>query len=252
MVRDCRAGKPEGWLCLVSNYVPVIRKLLAHYDPPRAGDASVMERILVSLRKPESSIFQSLEPAPERWFVAELRQVVLLSLDAPRPEIGIDLETVAAALDPLTLVEKQVAWIETMQYGPAETSLMLRMAPKTVEKIRDKAGELIRGKVDAWRRDLLANNGLALGRAAAAAGGKDCLSAKIFLDVLDGRANWQGRSEMEQHVRGCWHCIDHFSRMAEVVELIRDIEPLRETEAAPFRKLLGVDAEKRPVWKRWF
>jgi hypothetical protein len=126
------------------------------------------------------------------------------------------------------------------------------MAPKTVEKIRDKAGELIRGKVDAWRRDLLANNGLALGRAAAAAGGKDCLSAKIFLDVLDGRANWQGRSEMEQHVRGCWHCIDHFSRMAEVVELIRDIEPLRETEAAPFRKLLGVDAEKRPVWKRWF
>ena len=83
--------------------------------------------------------------------------------------IELELETVAAALEPLTLVEKQAVWLETMLYSHAQTGVLLRMAPPTVEKIRDKGADLIRGKVDSWSRTLLAENGLSLGRAAAAA-----------------------------------------------------------------------------------
>ncbi len=50
-----------------------------------------------------------------------------------------------------------------------------------------------------------------------------------------GRTTWRGRETMEQHVLRCWHCIDHFSRMVEVVELIRGVQPLTEEQAAPFR-----------------
>src|SRR6185436_15508074 len=64
MVRDCRADKPEGWSYFVASYVPVIRKLLAHYG---AGDTAALERVLLGSRDPESSLFRSLEPAPERW-----------------------------------------------------------------------------------------------------------------------------------------------------------------------------------------
>ncbi len=226
MVQDCRADKPEGWAYFIANYVPLIRKLLAHY-----GGNGALERVLLAVRKPEASMFQSMEPAPERWFIGELRQRVLAEIPLPVPGMELDLETVTSAFEPLTLVEKQAAWIETMRYDAAETGAMMRMAPKTVEKIRERAAELLRGKADAWKRDLLPENGRQLGEAAAAGAGKDCLPAKVFLDILDGRTTWRGRETMEQHVLGCWHCIDHFSRMVEVVELIRGVQPLTEEEA---------------------
>ncbi|HWC97580.1 MAG TPA: hypothetical protein VG456_12535 [Candidatus Sulfopaludibacter sp.] len=245
MVQDCRAGKPEGWAYFISNYVPLVRKLAAHY-----GGADSVDRILLSVRKADSNMFQAMEPVPERWFIAELRQKVLAEIPLPSPEIELDLETVSAAFEPLTLVEKQVAWIETMGYDAAQTGAMMRMAPKTVEKIRERASELLRGKLDTWRRGVLTENGRLLSEAATAAAGKDCLPVKVFLDILDGRTTWYGRETMEQHVLGCWHCIDHFSRMVEVVELIRGVQPLTETEAAPYRQLLGIQTARRPFWKR--
>ena len=57
---------------------------------------------------------------------------------------------------------------------------------------------------------------------------------------------------MERHVNACWHCVDHFCRMAEVIEMLRGMQPLEEAEAAPLRRLLGVEAPKQPGWKRLF
>jgi hypothetical protein len=247
MVRDCRANRTEGWRYFLSSYVPVIRRLLAHYAK---DDEPLLKRVLVAIRKPESSMFDSLEPAPERWFVAELRQKVLAELPDPAPEIELDLETAAEALAPLTVVEKQAAWIEGMGYTPEQTGAMLRMAPVTVAKIRDRASELLRSKSDAWRRSLLRENGRRLGRLAAAAGGPECLPAKAFLDVLDGRTTWSARESTGRHVAECLHCVDHFCRMAEVIELLRGVKPLDEAEMARWANVLGVEAARKR--KGWF
>lgn len=247
MLADCRAGKPEGWRFLIANYVPVLRKLVGHYAP---ADPELTERVLMAIRKPGAGIFETLEPSPERWFLAELRQRTIAALPPAEPEIDLTLETVAEALEPTSLTEKQTAWIETMHYSHETTGKMLRMAPKTVEKMREKAAGLIRGKVDTWSRTMLADNGPALGRAAASGKTKDCLDAKTFLDVLDGRTTWRGREELERHVNRCWHCIDHFCRMAEIVEVLRGLQPLTPEEAAPWEKMLEVQPAKKPVWKR--
>jgi hypothetical protein len=247
MVRDCRENRAEGWSYFIANYVPVLRKLIAHYGN---GDAAALDRVLRGLTNPQPSIFASLEPSPERWFVAELRQRTVAELAFRAPEIELDLETAATALAPLTVVEKEAAWTEGMGYTPEEAGAMLRMAPATVAKIRDRAAELLRGSTDAWRRSLLRENGPQLGRAAAQAGGAECLSAKTFLDMLDGRTSWQGRDQMERHVSGCMHCIDHFCRMAEVIEVLRGIQPLSDEEAAPYRQALGVEAAKKKGWRR--
>lgn len=251
MVRDCRADRPAGWFYFLSQYVPVIRKVAAHYFPERAGGQEWMVSLLVALRRPESSVFQSLEPSPERWFVAELRQTVLALQPAPALD-DIDLPGLSMALEPLTVTEKQAVWLETMRYGPAEAGVLLRMDPRTVDKIRDKAAERLRGSMDTWRRSLLADNGLALGRAAAEARTPQCLPVKAFLDVLDGRTTWRGREELERHVAACWHCIDHFCRMAEVIELLRGVTPLSDAETEPFRQALGLGRREQPGWKRWF
>lgn len=237
MIRDCRENRPEGWRYFIRNYVPVMRKLAAHYA---LDDASSVDR-LVSDR----AFFSGLDPVAERPFVGAVRQRALAPLSVPS---DLALDDVAAALSSLTLLEKQAAWIETMRYNAAETGAMLRMSPATVEKIRARAAELLRGGLSSWSHTILSNNGIALGREAAAAHTKECLPSKVFLDVLDGRTTWQGREEMELHVTSCWHCIDHFCRMAEVVELLRGNQPLSEEEAAPYFQLLGIE-EKRKGWR---
>jgi len=248
MVRDCRADRTEGWTYFVTQYTPVIRRILAHYA---SDDPQRVERILRESRSPESTLFQSVDPSPERWFIAELRQKILATVPASEPDILLDLETVAAALEPLTVVEKLAAWIETMRYDAATTAAMLRMSPETVAKIRDRASELIRGKADAWRSGILLDNGPALGRAAASTGSKDCFPSKVFLDILDGQSTWSVRESTERHVTACWRCIDHFCRMAEVIQLVRGIRPLTPEEATPLLDTLGIRREKPPLWKRW-
>ena len=79
MIADCRAGRAEGWRFFVSSYVPVIRKLLERYRPAEPA-RSAIDRVLVAVHRPESALFQLLDPAPERWFVAQLRQKVLEQL----------------------------------------------------------------------------------------------------------------------------------------------------------------------------
>ena len=66
MVRDCRAGLPEGWIHFISHYVPVCRQTLAHYAPEKAGDAALLDHILLAVRQPESFIFQATEPPGSR------------------------------------------------------------------------------------------------------------------------------------------------------------------------------------------
>lgn len=254
MIRDCRAGRPEGWTYFVAHYVPVIQGIVAHYFPDREGDRGTVERLLVRLRRTESSLFQSLDPAPERAFAAELRQHVLQAVEADRasaaPEVTIDIESLGAALEPFTVTEKLVVWFETMRYGDADTGRMLRMSPPTAEKIRTRAAELIRASMDAWSRTLLAGNGTLLGREAGAHSTQDCLPAKAFFDVIDGRTTWSGREEMERHVKGCWHCLDHYCRLLEVVDALRASKPLAEAEAAGYRVLLGIEVPKRSFWRR--
>ena len=255
MIRDCQADRPEGWSYFITNYVPAIRRLVRHYRQERAAN---IDDVLLAIRDPgasAASLFASVTPAPEREFLAELRQQVLAILDArsplPEPEVSIDLETLTAALEPLTLLEKQAVWLEAMRYEPAEAGKLLRTGAAAIEKMRENAGARIRAQLDHWRLTLLSENGRQLGRAAATAT-PQCLPPKAFLDLLDGRTTWRGREDLERHVRTCWHCIDHDCRLLEAAELARRSQPLGEQEAEPFRKLLGITTEKRPSWKRLF
>lgn len=247
MIRDCRANQPAGWRYLVRQYVPVVRRVLAHY-----GAQTVAEPVLKALGAPQSALFGSLEPVPERPFVLALRQSILAEIEEVAPAMDLGLDQLTAALDGFTLVEKQVVWLEGMRYSPDETGEMLRMAGSTVEKIRGRAAERVRGQVDGWSSRLVAENGRALGQAAKERRGDKCVDSKTFLDVVDGRMTWQGREQVEQHVPGCWYCIDHFCRVAEVVELLRGLQPLTEAEATPFDRLLGIPEERRGGWRKWF
>ena len=94
MIQDFQAGRPAGVSYFISNYVPVIRKIAAHYAP---GQEALVEKVLRTVR--DSDLFRVAEPAPERWFLARLRQHVVALIEGPAPELPLDLETVAKALE---------------------------------------------------------------------------------------------------------------------------------------------------------
>jgi hypothetical protein len=208
MIQDCRAGKREGLSYYETNYVPVLNRLAEHYGRP--------------LPDLGNTLFQSLEPMPERHFVAALRQKFQQSAAAGQPPaVALDLETLSLALAPLTVVEKKSVWMETMRYNATDAARMLRMDEKTVQKIRAKAADLLRAAQDRWNSTILEDNGEQLGAVAASQSKPDCISAKAIFDMIDGRSTWSKREEAEHHIVSCWHCVDHFCRLHEVCDLLR-------------------------------
>ena len=240
MIQDCQAGKPEGWAYFITHYVPVVQLVLAHYDAGRA-----IEPTLAGLHEQK---FAGLQPSPERPFVAWLRQQVVAA-PAAESEVPLSLATLHEALEALTVVEKEAAWLEGMRYSSADAGRMLRMDPATVEKIRARASEQIRDRLERWRRTLLAENGFALGREAEAQATPDCVSVQALLEMIDGRATWATRRVLELHIAGCWHCVHHFCRMHEVCDLLRAAKPLTETEAQAFHATFGIET-KKSLWRK--
>ena len=212
MIQDCRAGKPAGWSFFTGELQASGRAVW-----PRITGAGRYRQVLAQRARHSLA---TIQPMPERHFMAELRQKVLAVPSGAAA--GIDLESADPGLAPLTVVEKKAVWLETMRYGAERPARMLRMDPGTVGKIRDKAADLLRAAQDRWSRTMLQDNGTALGRAAAAqATGRLHLPPKALLDIIDGRSTWSKREEMERHITACWHCVDHFCRLHEVCDLLR-------------------------------
>jgi hypothetical protein len=47
MIRDCRENRAEGWRYFITTYVPVVRKLIAHYA---GADEAALARVLAGVR----------------------------------------------------------------------------------------------------------------------------------------------------------------------------------------------------------
>ncbi|MCC6344734.1 MAG: hypothetical protein IT166_21215 [Bryobacterales bacterium] len=255
MIRDCRADRPEGWSYLVTTYVPFIRRLLKHYYAGKA-EGELTHRVLRALRNPQSALFAAPGAGTEREFAAMLRQEVLRLAEAEEAgataEVDLDLETFSAALGPFTVTEKQLVWFESMAYDAESTALLMNIEVSTVQKARDRAEEALRQALDRWRRGMLGDNGFALGKLAVAARKADCLAAKAYLEIIDGRITWARKRDYDFHMGGCWHCVDFFCRIREADFALRQVRPLSAEEARPLRELLGLPDGNKSPWRRLF
>jgi hypothetical protein len=246
MVHDCAAGAPAGWRHFVKTFLPALRDMARHYG---AGDGA-LDRAVESLRAPGSPLWNADSLIGERDFLARLRPLVA---GEHEPGAGsLDLETVAAAFEPLTLVERQVVWLEIMRYDADGAAVLMRISPESSRKIRERAGELLRSKVDAWSEDLLTREGAALQAEAAANVPEHPVGVRDFLDIIDGRATWSFRRDVERKLEASWYEIDHFCRLREADQLLRAAKPLDGADAATWLAKFGVTAERQSKWRRLF
>ncbi len=243
MIRDCAAGRPEGWRFFVAEYAPVIRALLAHYYPQAAADWSV--RAPEILRPFDRTFFCSCGPCSERDFLLRLRQHLLASLEADEGKAPASWDSFALPLAGLTFTEKQVVWLEVMGYSAAVSAAMMRMHPDGVERIRRKAAQLL-------EEAGCTAPAPSLRRAVMQLPAEGCCAPKDFFDWLDGRITWYRREDIERHASSCWGCVDLFCRVREALWHAQRRTPLPKPEVDALLAALEPGASQKPPWLRFW
>jgi hypothetical protein len=246
MIRDCRANAPAGWSYFVQTYLPVTRWLLDHYQQHKRP----LETVLSELHSPALPLWAAPGPMTERDFVVQLR---LQIIPDPRVEGNpLDLEILSTAFEPLTAIERQFVWFDTMGYDTQKTATVINVEQATVEGARTRAEEMLRGAMDNWTRGLLRTHGWALGHAARGTKTEACFPHLAFLDVIDGRITWSRKKDIEFHLMKCWYCVDHFCRIREADYALHAVKPLPPEDVQRYRKLLKLPEEKKPLLARLF
>jgi len=242
MVADCKSGKAEGYAFLVRQIVPALRLLVKHYG----GDEASLRALIVSLRAMED-----LEPVGEREFVARVRPRVLECCRfRPGEAQSLDPAVFEEALEELTFLERQLVWCETMGCDSAESARRLRVSPETAVRAREKALELLRGKMDAWNRSVITDNAGTLVGHARRTPPAEPIPFRRYLDFIDGRLTWQNREEVERLVSASWYEVDQLCVVREADDAVQGARPLEADEAAGYLDLLGVKPPRRSFWKR--
>jgi hypothetical protein len=242
MISDCRAGKAEGWLYLVRQFVPPLRWLLAHYGQ---GEPE-LRALLLDLKNGGMANFK---PLVHREFIAALRPEPVLPGEPP-----FELSLLSEALEEATVLERQNLWLDTMGYEVPLAAKLLRQAPETTAAARERMLELLRGKLDSWSRTMLREHGAALGAAARAAKPVEPTPFRHYLDIIDGRMTWQNRVGVERALQQEWYEIDQFCRVREADAAVTETKPYEEGDAAakPYFDLLGVAPPRPSLLKRVF
>ena len=234
MIADCKAGKPEGAVHLVKHLLPPLRWLHRHYGLSEPDLALVLKQTA------------AIEPMNERRFVAHFRP------EPPLNQSTLDLETIVEAFGELTLVERQIVWLDTMAYETPDAARHLRISAETAQKARDKAGALLRSKLDDWSITILRENGAHLGRQARAAAPAETVPFHDYIEIIDGRMTWQSRTPIERALADSWHEIDHLCRVREADAAKSETKPLTDDQSRPILAGLGVTPPKPPFLKRLF
>jgi hypothetical protein len=257
LVRQCLDPDAPAWRHFITDYLPLAGLLLdRHYPQLAPRREALLREVLLRARDEQARFLRDYRGRSEREFLLHLREMVLSVFDeaapvAPVPETPLEWETFEAALAPLTALEKQVVWLDTLNPREPDLAVMLRLDDRSVAAARQKAQDLLRAHCDRWSADQLVQNRYRLALAVRSRATKDCAEARVFLHLLDGQLTWRDRTELERHLEQCWHCVDALCRLREAARLGRVAQPFTETEAQPYFRVLGLAPEPAPRWKRW-
>jgi hypothetical protein len=257
MVQQCAALEDSGWRAFIFEYLPFAGALLDRYGPQLASRrGGLLREVLLRARDGQAAFFRDYRGQSEREFLLHLREMVLSVLEeaepvAPPPAVLLDWDAFAAALGPLTALEKQAVWMEVLNPRETEAALMLRMDERSLASAREKSQQALRSACDRWSADLLLQNRGRLARRARTLAASGCVETRLLLRSLDGQITWRDRAELERHLEQCWHCVDRLCRLREVLRLSRQVAPLTAAEAQPYCQAIGLAAVPESRWKRW-
>lgn len=248
IAEDCARGERLGWEEFVRDYSGITRYFLSHYFPALAPEiddhvAAVFQRA----RAKNNAFFQELKFANEREFACTYRDFVFAyGREVARlPVPQISLEQSRGVMKDLPVVEQQVLWLFIRGFQEEQIAPILMHADATARSVKAKADERVRAIVPDASPDALVISARALMEAAEKSKTDSCLPLKTFNNIVNGQVSWRERDVAEQHVAGCFYCLDRFTTFQEIVKQLKDQQAASEADTERIVTRLGFPAKRK-------
>jgi hypothetical protein len=256
MAEDCAHGRRTGWEEFVRDYAGIARRLLERYFPTLSPEIEAhVLAIFERARAGDSAWFSTLRFTNEREFLMAFRDFVfaygreLARLPVPR----LTLDQVGEIMHDLPLVEREMLWMFIRGYTSEQIAPMLMNAAATAENVKSLAAERLTRILPGPSSDVLTVSCRALMEAAEKSEGEQCLSLKTFNNIINGQISWREREIAEEHMAGCFYCIDRFTTFQEMIRLRKDVPRLSSEEIERIVNALSLPAPKeKSVFSRLF
>ncbi len=247
MVEDCARGEREGWCELVRDYAGLARTLLAHYFPMLAPEmdlhlAAVFERA----RANDNAWFRELHFANEREFLMAWRQFLFeygrSAARVPTPELSLD--QIREIMKDLPVLEREMLWLFIKGYSASPIAAMMMHAEATAAATRQLADQGLEQVLPGASPDAFNVSARVLIEAAEKTGTPQCFPLRTFNNLVNGQITWRERELAEEHIGGCFYCLDRFTSFLEMVRLGKDTPALPEAETISLLGRLNLPAGK--------
>lgn len=254
ILRGCEEGSREGWRLFLSDYTPIISRLVAVYLPSlaAAGNQTWREAVQV-LTANNFERLRSFDHQAEREFLLDLRAFFLeygaRNLDASRDLGGAPRptsEAIKALFIGVPLAHQQILFLTLAGYSHATIDSILRIntaiAEQGLQRLQAEYPVLLNPEQDvcpwpaAWSEVL---------RSARASRTESCPTVRQSVRLLDGQTGWQDKDPLEQHMSGCLHCLESWTALREVVYWRREAKPCPADEISAMLADLPLLAEAR-------
>lgn len=253
MVEDCARGERLGWAEFVRDFAGIARSLLAHYFPTLIPDLD--EHVIAVFRRAgghpnaptpgthpnegSGAWFAGLSFTNEREFMMAFRDLVFAygreQERAPAPPIALD--QLRAIMQDLMLLERELLWLFTKGYDAQRIAAIMMNAAATAEAVQRVAGERLQALLPGpppqrsktgfvgdpgAAPEALTASARVLMEMAEQSKTEQCVSLKIFNNLVNGQLSWRERELAEEHMSNCFYCIDRFTTFQEMGRLRKD------------------------------
>jgi hypothetical protein len=242
MAEDCARGERLGWMEFVRDFAEIARSLVAHYFPALIPD---LEAQLVGVFRRAGAQggawFTGLSFSNEREFMMAFRDLVFAcgreqarllpqrTSESGSPAQSITLDPLRAAMQDLMLLEREVLWLFIKGHDAQHIAGIMMNAAATAEAVQRVAGERLRAVVpedSGTAAEGLTRSAPLLMEMAEQSKTDACVSLKSFNNLVNGQLTWRERELAEEHMAGCFYCIDRFTTFQELIRLRKDTPPL--------------------------
>ena len=256
MAEDCSHGRRPGWEEFVRDYAGIARRLLERYFPTLSPEIdSHVLAVFGRARAGGSAWFSTLHFTNEREFLMAFRDLVFAYgrevARIPVPRLTAD--QVREIMHDLPLVEREMLWLFIKGYSSEQIAPILMNAAATAEMVKSVAAERLARILPGPSADALTVSCRALMEAAEKSATGQCLSLKTFNNIINGQVTWRERELAEEHMTGCFYCIERFTTFLEMIRLRKDVPALPATDIERIISALNLPAPKeRGVFARLF
>ncbi len=222
---QCEQGSREAWKAFLGLYTPVVFKLLEIYWPSTPErQKKFWQETLNALCGQNFERLRGMSSQSEREFLVDLRTLVFerapasLGAQAASVEVGKPTaEALTALLAGLPFLHQEIAFFKLAGYSDKMIERMLRITPavaqKGLERLSADYSMVLRRDEEkclwpaAWSAVLKHARGAKI---------EQCLPLRQLIRILDGGISWYDKEPAEQHIAGCFHCLEHWTSLREV------------------------------------